>query len=42
MAAINADADSGVIDDERTFDTNTYGNGVFDAGRSPRAPAGRR
>ena len=24
MAAINADADSGVIDDERTFDTNTY------------------
>ena len=35
MAAINADADSGVIDDERTFDTNTYGNGVFDADGRP-------
>lgn len=30
MDAINADADSGVIDDERTLGTNTYGNGVFD------------
>ncbi len=42
MAAINADADSGVIDDERTFDTNTYGNGVFDTDGRPGAPAGRR
>ena len=35
MAAINSEADSGVIDDERTFDTNTYGNGVFDADGRP-------
>ncbi|PKU99372.1 LPS kinase [Bifidobacterium pseudolongum subsp. globosum] len=38
MDAINADADSGVIDDERTLGTNTYGNGVFDADGRPGHP----
>ena len=38
MDAINADADSDVIDDERTLGTNTYGNGVFDADGRPGPP----